>query len=519
MKTGLSLICVSIMILIHYNAPAAPILKVKESRIHDCGVVPAGNIVKHDFFISNEGDGTLEIFNIHKSCNCTSAQMSKTTIGPGEESILSLSVDTKNKIGNTVIDVVLETNTEISEHVLKLIMNCVPPSALASEHTIPFTEKSILKTIRAAARDYLRTYSKDYAARIRFTGTVKCMGKYREMIGYDGLFISRRFNRRDPKAGRISDKNKGAWFPVSGLRSFAWDAILPDTLETRFIPAPPHTTKEDILKTSYSDRPNQFSVWDVKRSLEVCSPLNPRRIRDFIYNYEYSIGDSLVYIGFKSKDGRFPRRNRVYGKGVLLINLRSGHYESITMENHIDYWSISPYTKRREIPETFEDHSVTVNYIDYQGKLFTESIDFQITWKEDDQIPQNGYYIRPNSRRFPNKNREEDSFHAVFTDFSELSTEQKKAFDWRNTGGLMSFFAPYNPQKDYRQTFHWLEWEKLNEDLCIGGITLNEQAESPIPYDSMSSLSITQADDDTKKEALLEMTRGWTRWIYGTEWE
>jgi len=62
--------------------------------VHDFGVIPqSGGIVTATFTVSNTGSGNLLIGDITTSCSCTSATISSSNIGAGEEALLEVRFD------------------------------------------------------------------------------------------------------------------------------------------------------------------------------------------------------------------------------------------------------------------------------------------------------------------------------------------------------------------------------------------------------------------------------------------
>ncbi|MBU2559649.1 DUF1573 domain-containing protein [archaeon] len=65
-----------------------------EVTSHEFGVIPQyGGLATHDFLIENTGDGELLIKAISTSCACTSAEIDKDKLGPGESAIVKATFD------------------------------------------------------------------------------------------------------------------------------------------------------------------------------------------------------------------------------------------------------------------------------------------------------------------------------------------------------------------------------------------------------------------------------------------
>lgn len=99
-----------------------PTLVFVGKRIVNVGVVKEGEIIKQKIFFTNTGNSPLIIKDITKSCNCTSVKLKESRTLPRDTNCMSITVDTKGKVGINVIDIVLNTNTQYKEHVAKLIM-------------------------------------------------------------------------------------------------------------------------------------------------------------------------------------------------------------------------------------------------------------------------------------------------------------------------------------------------------------------------------------------------------------
>ena len=70
-----------------------------DARSHDFGNVPIGPTLNHSFTIKNSSNETLQIYNVHVSCGCTSASAQKATIAPGETGTIYAAMDTRRFTG------------------------------------------------------------------------------------------------------------------------------------------------------------------------------------------------------------------------------------------------------------------------------------------------------------------------------------------------------------------------------------------------------------------------------------
>ncbi len=102
------------------NEARVPELTFVGKRIVNLGVIKEGNVVKRKIYFTNTGDSLLIVNKVAKSCNCTAVTLKDLKTFPGDTN--SVTVDTKGKVGISVIDIVMSTNARYREYVAKLIM-------------------------------------------------------------------------------------------------------------------------------------------------------------------------------------------------------------------------------------------------------------------------------------------------------------------------------------------------------------------------------------------------------------
>jgi len=78
--------------------PAGPITKIDfAENVFDFGEVMDGEKVKHEYKFTNTGDEPLIISNAKGSCGCTVPSWPREPIPPGEEGVIMVQFDSKNK--------------------------------------------------------------------------------------------------------------------------------------------------------------------------------------------------------------------------------------------------------------------------------------------------------------------------------------------------------------------------------------------------------------------------------------
>jgi len=75
------------------------------------GAVNQGEVVTHDFTFTNTGSRPLLITDARSTCGCTVPSYPERPVAPGEEAVISVAFDTKNKSGRQSKPVTVTANT------------------------------------------------------------------------------------------------------------------------------------------------------------------------------------------------------------------------------------------------------------------------------------------------------------------------------------------------------------------------------------------------------------------------
>lgn len=94
-------------------------------RIINIGDVEEGTLVQRKIKIKNDGDTPLILMKPIKSCNCTAVRFSKEVVNPQDTGVIEVEINTEHKQGTNVVTVIVVTNTEQQEHVLRISMNVI----------------------------------------------------------------------------------------------------------------------------------------------------------------------------------------------------------------------------------------------------------------------------------------------------------------------------------------------------------------------------------------------------------
>lgn len=86
-------------------------LLVCETIKKDFGKIKKNDLVHQKFTLYNKGTETVTILEFDASCNCTSLEISKKSIQPGDSTIVAMRIETKEKTkGLHVVNATLKTN-------------------------------------------------------------------------------------------------------------------------------------------------------------------------------------------------------------------------------------------------------------------------------------------------------------------------------------------------------------------------------------------------------------------------
>lgn len=101
---------------------------VFENPVWDFGKQPQRTLVKHEYKLTNEGDGPLRILAVRPSCACNAAMPDKKVLKPGESTVIKASMDTKTFKG-PLTKVITVTSNDPSNRMARLTVKgeVLPP--------------------------------------------------------------------------------------------------------------------------------------------------------------------------------------------------------------------------------------------------------------------------------------------------------------------------------------------------------------------------------------------------------
>jgi hypothetical protein len=103
---------------------------VLQQNEYDFGDIVQGEVVSHVFVLSNSGGSLLTISSVRPSCGCTAAMPEKSELGPAESTNLTVSFNSKGRMGKQKKIVRIETNDpEYPQQIITIKGNIVVEGA------------------------------------------------------------------------------------------------------------------------------------------------------------------------------------------------------------------------------------------------------------------------------------------------------------------------------------------------------------------------------------------------------
>ena len=390
------------------------------------------------------------------------------------------------------------------------------------------SEKDVNKLVKEMSKNFSKNTAKDYAAEVTWLSTVECNGKYREFMGYQGLFASCNFTLYSTQMS-FDDKNLCYWIPFTVMKSDQLAAGSDDILETRSVTSGAFDISG--LKIRYVNF--EDDAWIGKRALEMYSPLNPSQINNFTYSID-SIYDSpegeITVIHFKNKPGTFPRKTKIIGQGFIHCLREEARPVKIVTENIEDHYTNFPRIEKGGYPSVTH-HRVEVMYGVSQGKIYTSTITINIDWVDPGVDTGDYYSYSQQRRRNPIGNKLREYRHLVFSNPVLLNKKQVAIVEnnmRKQSRYTFILTAPFDRTIWENTTMYDIDKQRLFRDLNVNGLTLYEQAEKNAFADNWIKAtweSTFQIDEQRRNELKSAELNYYTQYkpiyriLYGKDYE
>lgn len=399
-----------------------------------------------------------------------------------EAGILSFSEKELSFGGDLVFNSVFYQERRIPVDSLIYIDKLVLESPLLDEVTV-VAKGYLEKEMGKVARYFREHYANDYLATITTFYTVECNGKYKEFMGYHGLFRSSRFTQKAPDI-YFNDRNGMCGIePLTIMRSDRLCAESAEILEPESVSSSQVSWRDPkSLKIDYYDNRHEVSPLFAKRGFEIYSPLNETRIKYYDYSRQagYTLPEGEVaVIKFRTKAGAFPKGTRLYGEAEIHYLKDTYRIIRIVTENMQDLYSVTPRMGATELLPSATTYRFTVHYGEREGKIYTESVERSVNWMELNFSDRDFYRINMHPRRNPGKHHTKEYFYARFSNivFSEEKLKTLKKAMQDGYSRIQYIYAPFEKEWWEKQTVPGIDKERLFRDLHVNGRDLYRQAE------------------------------------------
>ena len=111
------------------NMNELPAFEFNET-LHDFGTVIEGEKVTYSFKFKNIGGKDLLISNVSASCGCTATKYTKGTVAPGGEGVITITFDSRRRVGFQNKTLTVLANTQPNKVVLRIKAKVISPKDL-----------------------------------------------------------------------------------------------------------------------------------------------------------------------------------------------------------------------------------------------------------------------------------------------------------------------------------------------------------------------------------------------------
>lgn len=244
--------------------------------------------------------------------------------------------------------------------------------------------KDVREIMRKAAKTFEKKYAGNYVCGMDYRKVVSSGDATVQLVALKGIWASFNHSLKIPKYFWDDPNQMGCFIPVDLLCS---DVCFKENGLVIPTPTTVQRTGMDGIKefdVNFSNTVTLSSL-DLKRSIELYSPLNVRQIDNFEYEFAVendSDNEATYIISFKNKPSVFPEKTKLYSHGRITVNAVTYCPESITVYNAESRYSNHIYL---ESGPSFclTPYTLKVDYSEYEGRLYTESVEKHLAWSKD----------------------------------------------------------------------------------------------------------------------------------------
>ena len=334
-------------------------------------------------------------------------------------------------------------------------------------------EDSLMKLLGDASRLFSKRYLKDYVATLGYRRKIYSGEQLVQQYLVYGLWGSLDFNQNHIRHYWDDRNLMGVFgaldsfvseFHLSGKKSSAG----PNKVVNQSV------SDADFFNVNYV---NEFSLraLDIKRTVEIYSPLNEKYVKDYSYRLE-SIsnenGVQIYTIVFKTKSNKFPGHTKLLGTGKIVLT-EDCKVLQVELENAEDRYTSFIRNKEAKAGVLLTPYKWSVRYVHNEQGIFTASVKMAVTWNTPQKSPlKRGdyYYIEWNPYRRPFENRLKTETDIVFSEIVPIvnikQKEKIRGFLGSSFGAGATYYAVETVNHDF-----WVN--VLKNNLRLGLIKLD----------------------------------------------
>lgn len=355
----------------------------------------------------------------------------------------------------------------------------------AIEASVVYADRDVKAIVRDMSRFFSVNYAKDYISSLTAIRTVSSGEKYRQLMCVTGMWGSTGFTMSAPGLYFDDRHSYDVFYPAD---AFVSNCYFPDRQEINSLRVTTRTTQG--LESLYTDMDTDLSLSVLvrKRALELYSPLNPKHVKDFTYSVEEvregPSGREYV-IAFRSREGVFPGKNRLYGSGILHIS-EDGLPMKIEIADMEERYS--RFIRQTDPPlPVVTPYRFSVEYALSQGKIHVRSVRQEVRWMLPEGVSGQDavFYAERPPFRNPFKYGMSTVTDIIFGEpyfFDGRLSQDEDIRESFMSEGISEDVCCYVEGIDHgfwnRVLGSCLDMDKVREDLDYEGMTLEEQAEA-----------------------------------------
>lgn len=348
-----------------------------------------------------------------------------------------------------------------------------------SEPSQYLSAERLEKVVADAAKDFSTRYRKDFISVAEYERLVKSGERYCQIFFSYGLFGSLDFTQ-DKIDNLFSDPDIG-WFRPAGSFNSMFLSPKGDGYSGKASKTSPYIIEG---LSQFDETFNQYPIIPPvarKRAVEVYGPLNPGKVNCFSYSLVKGVPSGKCEISFSTKDGYFPAKTRLRGKGILFIE--KGMITGFKLDNVEDRFSLFVNNKNHSPLTSVNDYSYEVRYTIKDGAIYPDYLVQKVKWKKPaDKSRRSYFFAEVNPCLAPFGSSISTTTKVSFKEYIPLDKASKNRYSkyFKPTGAAWRVTmakAELDPTSlDYLMNIP--SWPEIRNDIESGGKSINEQNRS-----------------------------------------